>query len=422
MNCRLTRWSSPERLDHLRDDSSRSGRSISSNYIASPARIASRVLALITSVRPSRQMPSTVCSWPVDQLHHEQWPGTARRRVEDVDRLVHRQRQQRAGPAPRAASGGGRRSPRARGSRASPCPAAASCTRRSRDSRARGRGGVEGRPASRGPMRARVAEPPLARPARSSPPCRRRRTIASGEAYQHRHRRRASTAGARTGHDLADDCGNTTSTPSRWASSASAGANSSLDAGRHHVEVRRTGNGPPLRVACRCRSASARARRSRAARASAAPLPARPRVSRTRRGLTRPTVRPRSTRRTAGRSRCRACGRGCGCTPRSRSCGAAATGSTPARRTFASRWRSSSDDVRLLLEAKAVPGDLVAQDRRALERPQALARRSCGDPGGCRRATASAPSRAGARAASRSGSRGSPGAPRGRCAPRNRAP
>ena len=65
MNCTLTSQSSPSAADQPAGERSRgrAGRSIS-NYIASPARIASRVFALAEHVRPSRQMPSTVCSWP----------------------------------------------------------------------------------------------------------------------------------------------------------------------------------------------------------------------------------------------------------------------------------------------------------------------------------------------------------------------
>ena len=115
MKPRLTRWSSPSASIILRDESSRSGRSISSNSIARPARIASRVLALITRVRPSRQIASVACSWPVTSSITSTG-GNASVPLEDLGRLLHRQRQQRSRAAVQQVAAlvrGGRKHPKA---------------------------------------------------------------------------------------------------------------------------------------------------------------------------------------------------------------------------------------------------------------------------------------------------------------------
>ena len=65
MNCTLTSQSRPSSRASRSAASTNSGRSTVSNHIASPARIASRVFACPSTRRPSRQMPSTVCSGPV---------------------------------------------------------------------------------------------------------------------------------------------------------------------------------------------------------------------------------------------------------------------------------------------------------------------------------------------------------------------
>ena len=65
MNCTFTNQSSSSSRTSRRAASSSSGCSLVSKYIASPARIASRVFAWPSTMRPPRQMPSTVCSLPV---------------------------------------------------------------------------------------------------------------------------------------------------------------------------------------------------------------------------------------------------------------------------------------------------------------------------------------------------------------------
>ena len=64
MNCTFTNQSTPSSAQSARDDSTSSGSSAVSKYMASPARTASRVLAWPTRNRPSRQIASTVCSLP----------------------------------------------------------------------------------------------------------------------------------------------------------------------------------------------------------------------------------------------------------------------------------------------------------------------------------------------------------------------
>ena len=136
MNCTFTNQSSSSSRTSRRAAASSSGWAQVSKYIASPARIASRVLAWPSTSRPPRQMPSTVCSLPVASSITSS--GGKSSLADRLERLVDRERQ-RAGPRleQRLAPIDVRRE-HAEAARALGC-AAASCRRRAPDSRARPR-------------------------------------------------------------------------------------------------------------------------------------------------------------------------------------------------------------------------------------------------------------------------------------------